>query len=801
MGTASAPPTDDANGAVARVLAKTGRTGSFAVMNGRVRAALPTIVLAMALAHPLAAQCPDGTAPPCGAARNATLIRHADPPLDARSWIVVPFDNLARNTEVDWLSQASVNLLYVNLSNWKDIRVVDDERVGEIQTEVGAAKTAGPVTRATAMLMAKRVGAGRLVMGDFLKAGTRTAITAKVYDVSTGARLRSVEETANSPDSIIPVYGRLAQKVLSDGNALPANLVDLGTRRLDAYQEYIEGVRAFHHFDLGEARRRFDNALKLDSAFALAHYKLAQTIALASAQNDTMVRAHAAAAARLGVALPARPRALIKALTSEAAGSFGEACTTYRELLRTDSLDVDAVFGLGACSLRDGSLEVVGDDTSNVRFVSSLNVAFQSFKRALELDPSNHLAFEQLLLTLTQEGRAGCRERKVDGSCAKSMLAIVRRLGDSLVTVPLSVGDSTIRLHIVEAARTKTRARNLELARQLAASWTDLAPDEARAHLWLGTVLLRIGRLDDAGRELSRKDVAALKEPAAVTTVLSGRAELAIKQWRGVEAARLVDSVLTSGEKTLRASFAKLYGPALGRLRYLDSVVAEIDTKLPPLQRGILWQAPRVILGIVNDSVAAAEARALPTVTRTSFMANARLSESESFAFGLRLARKAWPILDPDRRDAFRSNLVVALATGDTAAMRFNARMLDSVTGAVIAAQVPDSGASIIAADAYLILGDSVAALRSVRRFLDSAVVSTPFATLLTSGSRSMLGITLATAGWLWPRAALQRADLASALGFKDEARLWYQRFADLWSKADPEFAPMVARARAALAK
>ena len=44
----------------------------------------------------------------------------------------------------------------------------------------------------------------------------------------------------------------------------------------------------------------------------------------------------------------------------------------------------------------------------------------------------------------------------------------------------------------------------------------------------------------------------------------------------------------------------------------------------------------------------------------------------------------------------------------------------------------------------------------------------------------------------------LLRADIAAGLGLNDEARTWYGKFLELWVKADPEFAPIVTRARAA---
>jgi hypothetical protein len=71
------------------------------------------------------AQCPDGSPPPC---RSAVLagVRRSNPPLSPRAWIVVPFANVTKSPELDWLRVASVNLLSLDLSRWTDITVIDD---------------------------------------------------------------------------------------------------------------------------------------------------------------------------------------------------------------------------------------------------------------------------------------------------------------------------------------------------------------------------------------------------------------------------------------------------------------------------------------------------------------------------------------------------------------------------------------------------------------------------------------------------------------------------------------------------
>lgn len=90
------------------------------------------------LAAPSArAQCADGSVG--NNCRTAVAVRR-DPPLDDRTWIVLPFANITRASDIEWLSAAAVNLLYVDMSRWTDLRVVDDGRVTDLLRNVPEAR-------------------------------------------------------------------------------------------------------------------------------------------------------------------------------------------------------------------------------------------------------------------------------------------------------------------------------------------------------------------------------------------------------------------------------------------------------------------------------------------------------------------------------------------------------------------------------------------------------------------------------------------------------------------------------------
>src|SRR5204862_8225622 len=88
-------------------------------------------LLAALVVRCAAAQCPDGTAPPCRRG-TATAAATSPPPAErdrARTFLVLPFRNLSRIAAYQWLVEASPTMLADALGQWTELTVVPDERL------------------------------------------------------------------------------------------------------------------------------------------------------------------------------------------------------------------------------------------------------------------------------------------------------------------------------------------------------------------------------------------------------------------------------------------------------------------------------------------------------------------------------------------------------------------------------------------------------------------------------------------------------------------------------------------------
>jgi tetratricopeptide (TPR) repeat protein/TolB-like protein len=758
---------------------------------------LPRIALSLlfCLAATARAQCPDGSPPPCKGGMPVAL-RRVNPPLDARAWIVVPFANITKSPDLDWLRDASVNLLSLDLGRWTDIKVVDDKRVGDLVREMPSAKSAGALTLNDGLALARRAGAGTLVMGDFYRLGKGARLVANVFDVRNGSRIRSITQQALDQDSLLTAFGPLARGVLAVQPPPDAKVGVTGTTKLDAYQEYLLGSVALNRFELAAAMEHLRKALAIDSTFALAHYKLSIAVGWADDPDGVAERAHAASAARLGSSLPPRERALITGRMVAANNDPASACSALRALVAKDSNDVEVVYAMADCEYHGmfGAPEVI--DSVTAHFRGNLNTAIALFQRVLRLDPTYHPAFAHVLDALSRPQIVWCPTRTT--ACANDATAwtgIIIRDGDSLLVEPAPSGAVKQR---ARAEANRSQYLNMRAARAIAREWVYAGAGEARAQLELGELDMLLG--DVAAAELALTEIGAKSDAYARRSALDDRMIIAIIRGNGSRARALFDTL--KREMPDGRALRQLVGMAPAAFGDLKSAAMAIDEfttaqRWPRERIELTRRSPLVMLGLPAPGVDDIERRYWETLTTDSVCAagsprcrTTALLATQAYAS--RAPRKWWPpYATPEL--GFRFGPSRALALRDTALLREAANELDAIAATRLRSVGDDQATSVIAVDAALALGDTVMAMRLTRQFVDSVM---PGITRLTTS----LGYVTGWSVLLAPRMMLQRADLAAALGNVDEARTWYTKVLDLWSDADPELQPTVARIRGALA-
>ena len=718
------------------------------------------------------------------------------PRLDPRQWIVVPFNNVTRAADVDWLRDASVNLLTMEIGRWTDVQVVNDKRVGDLLRALPADRRAQALTLSDGLQLARQAGAGMLVMGDFVKLGRGARLSANVFDVRTGARVRTAEHRLGDADSVLAAFGPLSRGVLAVPPPPDSRSGDIGTSNLQAYQAYLAGMRALNRWQLDVADRELKRALTLDSTFALAHLFMSMTLGWTETGGFDEAISHALAAQRLGASLPPRERALIAAQLAIARSEYDEGCRITAPFVARDSNDVLALYMLGDCAYHDVTVIPGAHDSLPGREKWGRNLSLAMMRRVLTLDPSFHQAFRHILDILRALQLNGCVKPTPTAPC-ESWRAAMLRDGDTLLVQPVSPRNSAgFARQQARASIERSFIANVALARRIADDWLGSDSTDSQARLGLALVLLSQGDVAAAEAQFRRVPSVTLMQGDGTDT--RTRMESAMKAYDAVTARAWFDSLVTMipdnrniAANPFRGSMELVFARA-GRVHAALASISQRTAAAAgggtPAATAYLRAAPRMYLGFATPDVGQLEAAYLATMQDTATCRGdcRALRVHPSLTMAFRAPRTSWP---SDLRFAtgLHYQPARALMLGDSALLRVAAQRLDSSAHSRVAMGWPDDGHAMIGAEAFLALRDSANALRLYRFAVDSAIALIP----IMRG-----GFGHSHAAW-WTRAMRVRAELAAAMGHPDEARLWYDRVLAFYAEADPEFQPDIERLRA----
>jgi len=722
------------------------------------------------------AQCPDGTPPPCRAPQLASAASRRTPPLDDRTWLVLPFDNLARDPGLDAVRDASVLLLYLELSRWTDIRVIDDTRVADLMRGVPAGARLG---QETGFDIARRVGAGKLVMGTLIKEGARTGIVAGVFDVRTGQRLRSPRESTTGTDSLSVVFGRLAQGILAVPQPGGGTTSAASTTSTEALRAYAAGMATWSRWRPDSTELHMRRAVALDPNFAMARLHLGA--ALREQGLEEQAQQELDAAARLGDALPPRERLIVRYWR----GSAAEHCAVADQLLRADSAEIWGWIARGGCEPGPPNVDASG---AAPRFLGpSRSERIRAYEQALQLDPRNALAASSLLSLYIAGGRAGCAVA-VAGSCPGEHVFLSAPIieADTIALRPMRWRDAPFANPLTSRSAQAARRILSERQRDASRRFSEANPRQWLFHWQLAEALMYLGDLPAAERELD-----AAGEAAQVLRYRRrfyfDRVVLELMKYQAERARILADSMFLDRTAADQPQFGTVFGRFTRDLSATDTgTIRAIRVSLMPVYAGV---APSGLDTLIEQF---ADARAaLTNVEAREDVRRAIRRQLSMIAFH---ARRSGVGLDTSSASALVRYQAFA-ARGDTARAR---RELDHYDRELAEqADDLDDGGLVFSAESHLELGDSAEALRQVQEYVRRWG-------RISIGQFNIVGylyFPMSSPQRLAGRAWLLYADLAMSRGLREEARRGYRFVVGLWEGGEPPVQPLVARARAALAR
>ena len=457
-----------------------------------------------------------------------------------KSLIVFPFENRTGESSREYLEEASMNLLGLAASHWRDMRVYDDERTASLIRRRDATE-AGAIDFDAAQAMAREAKVGTMVLGDIRRDGDSLAIEAKVHDVRSGDRLGQYILRAPLGADPRPLFDLLASRILGTAGA-PAGerptLLAQTTSSLEAYRAYLAGTAALQRFDIDSARRYLERAVTLDSGFALAYLRLRDVegwSGTGSGGDRTRRREFVLSAERHSAALPPRLRSLVEFHRAYEDGNFQRARQVVSALIARDSTDVEAWYQLGEAHFHHRA-----NDYPHADSLGNMGRALRAFQRALALDSAYTLAYQHIIDALNSCANGTGIVCLADSSVIASPDTLARRFGGATLN------------------QLRSDAKAAQVATVL--GWINAAPTTPRARNAAVAVLYSQQRYDEAAREAD-----ALARLGARGTAGLWKALILVEQNRPGVAAAVYDSLLRNATDTL---------PVLGGMNNLTAGVS-----------------------------------------------------------------------------------------------------------------------------------------------------------------------------------------------------------------------------------
>ena len=270
---------------------------------------------------------------------------------------VLGFRNLAGREDAQWLSMALSEMLTTELAAGERLRTIPGENVTRMKTELALAD-ADTYASETLTRIRQNLGADLVVTGSYVTVGAGDASTLRVdirlQDSREGETLSLVSEMG-AIGELLDLVARAGMRLRDKLGVQVAEAAGRVSQPAspDAARLYAEGLIRLRRFDALGARSLFEQAIKADPRFPLAHSALANT--WSQLGYDSRAKDAAARAFELSANLPRADRLLVEGTYREMSSAWKEAIAIWQTLSTFFPDDVEHALRLANAQISSGA--------------------------------------------------------------------------------------------------------------------------------------------------------------------------------------------------------------------------------------------------------------------------------------------------------------------------------------------------------------------------------------------------------------------------------------------------------------
>ena len=450
----------------------------------------------------------------------------------APRYLVIPFENTTRDPRVYWLTEGSAIALTDDLQALGRPAITRDDRLRAFdRLRIPNVPT---LSHATMIRLGQIVGAGQVVLGSFELRDDVLTVRARTIRLDTGRISSDISEVGSLAD-VFTVFGHIAQRIAPESR-VPLEQMEQVHPPLAAFEQYVKGLVA--------------QSPATKESFLLQAVKVAPTfqrarLALWDVYTDQSKHREALAAVRdvTPASRLSRQARFLASLSLISLGQLqeaydtlselnttrpdpalfnnlgviqlrrpptsGRAVTFFNEAARLDDNDPDLFFNLGYAFYQDRDMpaavywlrEAVRRNTADEQAHYILGVALQATGSAGEGAREKELARRLSSIFTDWEKQATPVPRGLERIKTEVDVPAALRVENVIVAAGQRDQQELAIIHLENGRRLSQAERDAEAIAELRRA-VYLAPYQHEAHLLLGEVYLRDGRMDEAIDEL-----------------------------------------------------------------------------------------------------------------------------------------------------------------------------------------------------------------------------------------------------------------------------------------------------------